>query len=95
MKVFNVNATGLIIRFVCEENGEDVELQVSEMPEPNYLSESIRDSENSTEVEFESDGNGHSYRVAVYKSTVEGNVEVYDTTLDEEIEDFECEEITD
>lgn len=94
MKVFNVNATGLIIRFVCEENGEVVELIVSEMPEPNYLSESIRDSENSAEVEFESDGNGHSYRVVVYKSTAEGNVEVYDTTIDEEIIDFECEEIT-
>lgn len=92
--MFNVNATGLIIRFACEETGEDVELQVSEMPEPNYFSDSIRDSENSTEVEFESDTNGHSYRVVLYKSLVEGNVEVYDTTIDVEIEDFEFEEIT-
>lgn len=94
MKQFNVNATGLIICFTDEENNIKVTLQVTEMPEPNYLSETIRGSENSAEEEFVYDDNGHSYRVVVYKSSVEGNVEVFDTTIEEEIEDFECEEIT-
>ena len=58
------------------------------MPLPNYNSDFIGDSENSTDQEFDFE-NGHSYRVVVYKNTAEGNVEVFDITDDEfEIEEF-------
>lgn len=95
MKQFDVNAVGLRIRFVSRENEEIEELEVTEMPFPNFLSDSIRDSENSIEEEFESDSDGHSYRVVVYKSAAEGNVEVFDLTSDEEVADFEVEEYYD
>lgn len=38
MKQFDVNATGLIIRFACSENEEFEEFEITEMPEPNFLS---------------------------------------------------------
>jgi len=89
MKSFNVNASGLTIKFTCEITNEEVVLEVDEMPIPNYESDTIRNSENPTEQEFDYD-NGRSYKVVVYKNIAEGNVEVYDTTEDEfAIEDFE------
>lgn len=93
MKQFNVNATGLIIRFACSADQEFEEFEITEMPEPNFLSETIRDSENSIEEEFESDSDSHTYKVVVYKNLAEGNVEVFDTSSDEEITEFEIEEI--
>ena len=95
MKQFDVNAIGLRIRFVNRENEEIEELEVTEMPVPNFLSDTIHDSENSIEEEFESDLDGHSYRVVVYKNTAEGNVEVFDLTSDKEVTDFEIEECYD
>jgi len=92
MKNFNVNATGLIIRFACSANQDLEELQISELPEPNFFLDTIRDSENSTEEVFESDTEGHSYKVVVYKNIAEGNVEVFDLTSDEEVTEFEIEE---
>ncbi len=89
MKSFNVNASNLTIEFTCEKTNEQIVLVIDEMPTPNYAAETIRDSENSTGQEFDYE-NGRSYKVVVYKNTVEGNVEVFDITDEEfEIEDFE------
>ena len=88
MKSFNVNASKLTIVFTCEMTNEQVVLVFDEMPNPNYAAETVRDSENSNEQEFDYE-NGRSYKVVVYKNIAEGNVEVFDTTEEEfEIEDF-------
>ena len=88
MKSFNINASGLTIEFTCEITNEQVVLEVDEMPIPNYESDTIRDSENSTEQEFDYD-NGRFYKVVVYKNTTEGNIEVFDITEKEfAIEEF-------
>ena len=92
MKSFNVNATAIVISFVCEITDEPVNIHFDEMPEPNWQADSINASENSSEYEVDED-NGRRYRVVAYKNTVEGNVEVFDVTDDEfEVEDFEIEE---
>lgn len=88
MRFFNVNASKLTIEFTCEKTNEQVVLVFDDMPIPNYAAGPIRDSDNSTEQEFEYE-NGRSYKVVVYKNTTEGNVEVFDTTEEEfEIDDF-------
>lgn len=88
MKSFDVNASGLTIEFTCKIANEQVLLDVDEMPIPNYESEIIRDSGNSTEQEFDYE-NGRSYKVVVYKNIAEGNVAVFDITEEEfSIEDF-------
>ena len=79
MKSFNVNASKLTIVFTCEMTNEQVVLVFDEMPNPNYAAETVRDSENSNEQEFDYE-NGRSYKVVVYKNIAEGNVEVFDTT---------------
>lgn len=92
MKNFNVNASKLTIEFTCEKTNEHVVLVFDEIPVPNYEAETIRDSENSTEQEYDFE-NGRSYKVVVYINIVEGNVEVFDTTEEEfEIENFELDE---
>ena len=92
MKNFSVNATALDITFTCDITHEEVILYIGEMPEPNWLADSIRDSENSLDEEFDAD-NGRSYRVIVYKNQTEGNVEVFDITEEEfEINEFEINE---
>lgn len=90
MKSFNVNASKLTIKFTCEKTNEQVVLVFDEMPNPNYAAEIIRDSEIPNEQEYDYE-NGRSYKVVVYKNIVEGNVEVFDTTEEEEVEiiDFE------
>ena len=93
MKQYNENAESITIRFNSAVNGEEIELEVKEMPMADYLSETINGSENSIEEEFESEIDDHTYRVVVYKNTVEGNVEVFDDTDDSEIDDFEIEEL--
>ena len=53
MKSFNVNASKLTIVFTCEMTNEQVVLVFDEMPNPNYAAETVRDSENSNEQEFD------------------------------------------
>ena len=88
MKQFNPNATRLIIRFT---NGEDDDWEIDEIPCANYEAETIRDSENSTEVINETE----KYRAVLYVDTAEGNIEIFDNETDEEIIEFEVEEIVD
>ena len=90
MKNFDINAISLTIRFTCEDMDETVELGTSVMPVPNYMAETIHDSENSDEEVIEYDDN-HRYRVVLYANTAEGNVEVFNEDTGEEIENFEVE----
>lgn len=93
MEQFNVNADRIIIRFNSAENGEEIELDVTKMPIPNYSAETINGSgDSSEEQEFESDIDGHIYRTVVYKNMSDGNVVVFDDTDDVEIVDFEIKE---
>lgn len=87
MKQFNVNATTLHISFICRDCGELIELEVSEIPQPNYAADSVADSENSDEITMQYDDD-HSYRVVLYVNMVEGNVEVFDDETNEEITDI-------
>ena len=82
MNRFDVNATRLTIEFTCGITNEQVILDVDDMPIPNPEAETIRDSENSTEQEFNYE-NGRLYKVVVYKNTAEGNAEVFDITEEE------------
>lgn len=86
MKQFNPNATRLIISF---DNNEDEEWEIDEIPSANFEAESIRDSENSIEVFNDTE----KYRAILYVNSTEGNIEVFDNETDEEITDFEVEDI--
>ncbi len=95
MKQFDVNADRLIIRFDSLVNHEEIEHEFIDMPIPDYCAETIRNSENSEEEVFDPEVDGHTYKIVVYKNTVEGNVEVFDETENTEIDDFEIEELFD
>lgn len=84
MKNFNHNATKLIISL---SNGEKWE--IDEIPCSNLESETIRDSENSTEVISDDE----KYKAVLYVNQAEGNIEIYDNNSDEEITDFDVSEI--
>lgn len=86
MEQFNPNATRLIISF---DNGEDEDWEIDEIPGANLESETIRDSENSTEVINETE----KYRAVLYVNISEGNIEIFDNETDEEITEFQVEEI--
>lgn len=88
MKQFNLNATRLIISLGISE---DEKWEIDEIPSANFESETIRDSENSTEVIDETE----KYRAVLYVNMVEGNIELFNNETDEEITDFEIEEIFD
>ena len=91
MKSFNTDATSLTVSFICEETKEKICLHIEDMPEPNWYADSINDSVNSIEEEFDGN-NGHRYKIVIYKDLSNGNLEVFDVTNDEiEIEDFEIE----
>lgn len=94
MTSFNINATSLAVNFTCPETDIDVSLDIDNLPSPNHFAESINESENSSEEEFDYEENGHCYRVEIYVNIAEGNVAVYDITGDTEleIEDLDIEE---
>lgn len=81
MKNFNQNATKLIISL---NNGEKWEIESA-----NINAETIRDSENSTEVISDDE----KYKAVLYVNQAEGNIEIYDNDSDEEITDFDVREI--
>lgn len=84
MKNFNQNATKLIISL---NNGEKWE--IDEIPSANINAETIRDSENSTEVISDDE----KYKAVLYVNQAEGNIEIYDNDSDEEITDFDVREV--
>lgn len=92
MKTYNVNATSLIIRFTDEEENV-VEHEVIELPCPNYMGDTAENSENSTEEYVEDDN--IRYKIELYANIYEGNVAIYNDDTNEEIEDFEIEELYD
>ena len=90
MKEFNIAATRLLISFV-DENKEDVLMEINNIPRGNFNSDTIRDSENSDEVLSEDER----FKAVIYANMVEGNIELFNNETDEEITDFEVEEIID
>lgn len=88
MKQFDSNAESLIVRFT-DKKGEEIEWEIDELPCADFEAETIEDSENSEEYIHEDEV----YRANIYVNQVEGNIEIFDTVSDEEITDFEVEEI--
>ena len=88
MKQFNPNATKIVISFVGENSNELVEWEINEIPVADFIQDSIRDSENSTEIEF-SPNDKETYRAVLYVNSAEGNIELFNDETDEEITDFE------
>lgn len=93
MKQFNPNTTKLIVSFVSEKENEEVEWEITDIPSANFESDTIRDSENSTEVEFTPFENGDIYKAVLYVNNAEGNMQLFNDSKDEEITDFEIKEI--
>ena len=88
MKTFNPTAQKLVVYF---ENDDEYIWEIDEIPCANIYAESIRDSENSTEVISEDEN----YRAVLYVNTTEGNIEIFNNETDEEITEFTIKEIVD
>ena len=91
MKQFNPNATKLIARFVDKTINEEIEWEIDEIPSANIEAETIKDSENSTEIISDDE----SFRAVLYTNMYEGNIEVFNNETDEEITDFDIQELID
>lgn len=95
MTPFSLNATRLCITFTSEKEDEEVMWEIDEIPTPNYLAESVRDSENSEEFEFTPFEDGDTYRAVIYVNNAEASIELFNDTEDEEITEFSVEEYFD
>lgn len=91
MKQFSPFATKIVISFVCEYSNELVEWEINEIPVADFTQDFIRDSENSTEIEF-SPSDEETYRAVLYVNSAEGNIELFNDKTGEEITDFEIHE---
>lgn len=91
MKQFNPYVTKIRLSFVSEKSGEPIEWEIDEIPLADYSQDSVRNSENSTEIEF-SPNDEEIYRVVLYVNSAEGNIELFNDETDEEITDFEIHE---
>lgn len=90
MKNFSLHATSLIVRYI-DKDDEKVEWEIDELPFANFEAETIGDSENNDEY-ISDDEN---YKAVIYVNTTEGNIQLFNNITDEEIYDFEIEEVFD
>ncbi|MDE5711787.1 hypothetical protein [Bacteroides sp.] len=93
MKNYNINATGLVVRFLCANCHEEVVSMIESLPIPNYESETIGDSENSVEEEIQCENCGCQYIVNLYANITEGQIDIVNDETGECIEDFQIEEV--
>ena len=92
MKQFDLNAIGLTITFIDSIKGEEISLDIDKIPAPNYEAESIRDSENYNEEEFEPLEGGDVFLVSLYVNTAEANVKLLNASKNIEISEFKITE---
>ena len=91
MKTYNITAVSLKIWFT-NEDGNLVEGEVTDLPQPNLQAKNAEKSRNSDEKTIDYDEE-HSYKVVLEVNMYEGNVQIFNDETDEEIENFDIEEI--
>lgn len=93
MKIFNPNATKLIVSFAEKCDNEEIEWTIEEIPTANMEADNAPESENSNEVSFTPHEDADTYRVVLYVNMNEGNISLYNDDKEEEIETFSIKEI--